>query len=478
MRDALVNLGPVQFGMVAFVLLALWCVAHRRVDHALAALAIYLGLLDGYVKLGTGSPYVTLARDVLVIAIAAGALLRSLSSGRPIPVPPLGGFVLAFSAVVLVQFVNPLGDRTTATSFAGLRQHLEFVPLFFLGYAFIRRESQLQKVMLILVVCASVGGVVSYVQSTLTPEQFASWGPGYRERVLGTGKFAGAPRLAYGDGGATAVRPFGLGSDVGGGAVLAALALPSLIALMMAARPALRLAIAPLALGITLAIGTSGTRAAIVTAVVSALAFGLIAAASKNAVRVFAGLAVSVLFTYGALTVLGSDNVTTKRSQSIAPTRVVSTFSQERGSSVRQFGDYVTQYPLGLGIGSTGAAAVAFGGSDASAEQFNSETEWNFLVIEVGLAGLVIFLVFNFRLMVLALVRIRRIPRPSLRLKLAALAAPLFGLLVAGFAGPTTASVPPAPYLWFVAGVLSYWLITAEHSPAAARSGARDRRAT
>lgn len=39
------------------------------------------------------------------------------------------------------------------------------------------------------------------------------------------------------------------------------------------------------------------------------------------------------------------------------------------------------------------------------------------------------------------------------------LAAPLFGLVAAGFAGPTTIAVPYGPFLWLVAGVLSYWLI-------------------
>lgn len=62
-----------------------------------------------------------------------------------------------------------------------------------------------------------------------------------------------------------------------------------------------------------------------------------------------------------------------------------------------------------------------------------------------------------------------------MRLQLAALAAPLFGLAVAGFAGVTTASVPPAPYFWFVAGVLSYWLVTAHRGSRAADASPRAR---
>ncbi|MDP1860080.1 MAG: hypothetical protein Q8K82_15500, partial [Gemmatimonadaceae bacterium] len=60
---------------------------------------------------------------------------------------------------------------------------------------------------------------------------------------------------------------------------------------------------------------------------------------------------------------------------------------------------------------------------------------------------------------------IRRIASQRLRWQLAALAAPMTGLLVQGFAGITTASVPAAPYFWFVAGILSYWLITRDRTP-------------
>lgn len=457
MSDGLVNLGPVAVAAVLFVLLAVWCFSHRRVDQSLAALGLYLGLLDGYLKLRTGSPFVTLARDVLVAAIAGGALLRAMNSQKPLPLPPLGGLVLAFSVVVLVELVNPAGPGLFVGT-AGVRQHLEFVPLFFLGYAFMRRETQIQKLIFILVLCAAAGGIVSYVQSTLTPQEFAQWGPGYSERILGTGTFAGAPRVAFDDAGGTTVRPFGLGSDLGGGAVAAALALPALMAMTMVAKASVRLWLVPLGIGIGLAIATSGTRAALVTVFVSAAAFAVIAAASRNALRVMAGLVIGAIIVYGAFEYLGPGNSTATRAQSIAPNKVLTTFSQERGSSVAKFGEYVSNYPLGLGVGTVGPAAEAL--TDRTIQVLNTETEWNFLVVEVGIVGLGLFLVINLRLMVLALTRIRRITDDRMRLQLAALAAPLFGLVVAGFAGPTTASVPPAPYFWFIAGVLSYWLVT------------------
>ena len=451
--------GVPAVGATAFLLLVAWCASHRRVDRALAGLGLYLGLLDGYVKLRTGSPVVTLGRDVLVAAIAGGVLLRALRSQQRLALPPLGGLVAAFGAIVFVELFNPSAEGGIASKVAGVRQHLEFVPLFFLGYAFVRRERQVQTLLLILVVCASAGGVVSLIQSQLTPAELAEWGPGYSERILGTGAFEGAPRVAFDDAGNTSVRPFGLGSDMGGGAVAAALALPALVALMMGASGWVRLATIPLSLGIALAIATSGTRAALITVFASALAFGVLVVASRNTMRIAAGLAVASAVVY--VVFASADNNTTERAKSITPTKVISTFNEERATSVAKFADYAVQYPLGVGVGSVGPAGAAFGAKKELAERFNIETEWNFLVLEVGLAGLAVFLALNLRLMFLALTRIRHIADPALRVNLAALAAPLFGLIVADFAGPTTASVPPAPYLWLVAGVLSFWLVTA-----------------
>ncbi len=463
--------GPAALAAAAFLLVAVWCVTHKRVDHTLVALALYLGLLDGYVKLRTGSSTVTLARDALVIAIAAGALLRTAQTGQRMFLPPLGGFVVAFSAVVLIEIANPSARGLTA-SLAGVRQHLEFVPLFFLGFAFVRTESQIRNTLLVLVFCAALGGVVSYVQSILTPEQLAGWGPGYRERVLGTGIFSGAGRTAFLADHAT-VRPFGLGSDMGAGAAAAALTLPGLVALLMARKGRARWAIAPAAVGLGLAVATSGSRTAIILVFVSLAAFALIAAASKNALKAAVGLTVGLVVICAAFAQLGPDTATAKRAQSITPTKALSTFSAERGKSVTAFGALAAEHPLGAGLGSVGPASGFH--HETTVAGLNSETEWNFLVIEVGIAGVLVYVAFLLRLSWLSLTRIRHVAQPSMRLYLAAFAAPICGMLVAGFSGPNTASVPYAPFLWLASGVLAYWLITAYRHVGVEPDGQRER---
>ena len=444
-------------GVAGFLLVVVWCLTHRRVDRTIAALALYLGLLDGYLKLRTGSSTLTLARDALVFAIAAGALLRAVSNQQRLLLPPLGGFVLAFTAVVLVEFANPTSRGLTA-SLAGMRQHLEFIPLFFLGYAFLRTEAQIRKALFVVVLCAAAGGVVSYIQSRLSPAQLAGWGAGYAQRIEGTGLFTGAAQVAFLSAG-KAVRPFGLGSEIGAGAVAAALALPGMVALLIVAKGWLRWSVAALSVGIGLAIATSGSRGALITVFVSLAAFGLIAAASKNALKAVAGLAIAAVLIYIAFLQLGPTAATVQRAQSVTPSSFFSTFSTERGASVLQLPTLASQHPLGVGLGTVGPASSV---SQAAAQDhgYNSETEWNFLVVEVGVAGLVVYVAFLLRLMWLSMRRIRHIPDPTMRLYLAALAAPIFGILAAGFGGPTSASSPTAPYLWLVSGVLAFWLVS------------------
>ena len=305
-------------GAAIFILTAVWCLTERRAERTLVVFALYVGLLDGYLKLRTGNREMTLARDVLLWAIAAGALWRAVQRGDSLRLPPLGLLVVAFVLVIITQLANP-SSPDPVQSFAGVRQHLEFVPLFFLGYALVRTPKALKALLLVLVLVAAVNGAVSYVQSTLTPAQLASWGPGYSERVYGTGIFLGAERLAT-DARGVHVRPFGLGSDAGAGAVIAALALPALIALLLTASGGLRLLLLGCAPAVALGISTSGSRAALVACAVSMLAFVSLAAVSRNALRAAIGAAVAVALMVGVMTQLGASNDTTRRAKSVLST--------------------------------------------------------------------------------------------------------------------------------------------------------------
>src|SRR5262249_9170155 len=155
-----------------------WMLLSERYEWTLVALMLYLGLADGYLKLSTGSSNVTLVRDLLLYAIAAGALIRMAVRRQAPTLPPLSGWVIAWLVVVGVQLANP-HDGTLLHSLASLRPHVEWIPLFFLGYLILRSRKRIRVFLVLLLVVASANGIVGLIQQNLTPQQLAGWGPGY-----------------------------------------------------------------------------------------------------------------------------------------------------------------------------------------------------------------------------------------------------------------------------------------------------------
>ncbi len=443
-----------------FVLLIVWCLAEPRTDRTLAVFALYIGLLDAYLKLSTGIGEFAIIRDVILWTIAAGALWRAADRGDQLGLPPLGGLVLAFALIVLAGLFNPAAPGLLQ-GLAGVRGNLEFIPLFFLAYAFLRSKGQLKGLLLILAICASASGIASYVQSTLTPQQFAAWGPGYSDQILGKGQYATSGRTEADEVGNPVVRPFGLGTDAGAGAVAAVAGLPALLALLLMGTTRARIFLMFLAPGILLGVATSGGRGAMIGVVISVGAFLAFAAVSRKALTGIFVVSVTALAFSGVYTELVQNQGTSERNKTIAPSRLISSYKELRLGSLRLAPRYAVEAPLGLGVGSVGSAAFnsvlgsekAGEGSRSDELPRNSETQWNYLLIETGVIGLAIYLVLIGRLLARAATGLRRISDIEIRVSLAALAAPLAALLVLGFSGTTSLLL-----VWPIAGVFSYWM--------------------
>ena len=450
----------------------LWFATTRHTQLALALLMLYLGLLDGYLKLATGSNLVTFVRDVLLYAIVAGLLVRATVQGKRLLLPPLSGWVIAFAVLVLIQIPNPHGG-TLFHSLAGVRQHLEFIPLFFLTFAFVRTAKALRVFVILLAVIAAANGVVGWLQFRETPQQFASWGPGYSQKVLGTGSFTGGGRdFANGTtGGGT--RPFGLGSDSGAGGLVGALALGGILALAsLTMHRRYLLFAAVMAGGTTLAIITSQDRGVVVASVVVLLAFLLLTATSRNRFTSLLGLALAVTVSvFVAQAIIGSVGSSGVRYQALSPTSLVQTTSKARGKSIAAIPHILVTYPFGAGLGVAGPAESAPGASPL-AGTLDAETEFSFLTDEIGIAGLVVYTGFVVTLLVLGVRYCRHEPDREARVLLAALIAPLGGILALFLSSAGSATVPTAPYVWAVGGIVSYWLVArpAERRRQASRS--------
>ncbi len=444
----------------------LWFACTRHTQLALALLMLYLGLLDGYLKLASSSNLVTFVRDVLLYAIVVGLLVRATVEGKPVPLPPLSGWVIAFVVLVLIQIPNPHGG-TLEHSLAGVRQHLEFVPLFFLAFAYVRSTKALRVFVILLAVIAAANGVAGWVQFRETPQQFAAWGPGYAQKILGTGAFSSSGRTFANGTTSGGTRPFGLGSDSAGGGMFGAIALGGILALAaLYTRARYRLFAVVMAAGATLAIITSQSRGVIVGSVIILLAFLLLTATARNRVTSLLGLALSVTVSVLVVqTVIGSVGSSGVRYQALSPTSLVQTTNQARGKSIAAIPHNLVTYPFGAGLGVAGPAATAPGASPLT-NNIDAETEFSFLIDETGIAGMLVYTGFVVGLLVLGIRRCRHEPDREARVLLAALIAPLSGLIALYFSSATSASVPQGPYVWAVGGIIAYWLVA---RPAARR---------
>jgi hypothetical protein len=398
-------------------------------------------------------------------AIVAGAIVRLLSRRRPLTFPPLTGWVIGFVALVAVEILNP-GGSGLSNSLAATRQHIEFVPLFFAGFAILTSTKRLRIFFLLLAGIATVNGLVSAYQTTLTPTQLADWGPGYSSFIFGTGNVSGRTFLT--SNGISSVRPFGLGSDVGFGGAVGLIAAPGILAVLgllgrrKAAVPAL-----VLAAGVVLAVVTSQGRAAVLGSVISVAALVLLGVTSRQSLRPLIAVGAVAAIAAALIPVIVADSATGTfdRYTYIAPKNAVDYAYTYRIDDLSLVPNYIREFPLGTGLGTIGPAA----GSRGVSARFNGETNFGFLVIELGLPGLLLLLAFSLRVIWLAVSRIRRLVNAETRLLLAGLTAPLVGILVSWIIGPALATPPFAPYFWFASGALAYWLSPAGRANAASR---------
>jgi len=436
---------------------AAWMFFSERYEWTLAVLVVYLGLLDGFLKLSTGSTVATLGRDVLLYAIAGGAFVRVVLRRRPLESPPLMLGVIAWVVICLVQVLNPVVP-SISHAFAGVRQHIEFVPLFFLGYAVMRSERRLMGLFWLLIIVAAVNGIVSLVQSSLTPAELAAWGPGYASEVFGTATQTGRTFLDSATG-VTHVRPPALGSDFGFGGIVGAMALPGALAIAMAGGKSRRY-IPFLGVCVVLAVVgvvTSQSRTAVLSAAIAVMAFLLLTVTSRRGLTAIVVAALLTLVTYfGLTTVFGGVTSGPNRYSSIAPTKVISTAVAARQGTVALIPTYLVDYPLGDGIGSVGPAGGSSVGGAVSSNGLDAESEPTFLIIELGIPGLLIMyalLLWGMRMGV----SLRVLAERRLQVALAALAAVFIAVCVGCFVGANTANSPTSPFIWLALGTFAYW---------------------
>jgi hypothetical protein len=454
-------------GVLAAAVSIVALVVSTRYEISVVVVILYLGLLEGYAKLGTGSHQAAAAlRDVLIVAICLGAGARILSSREKIRFPPLTGWVMAWIGVVAVEAFNPKTGSFLHV-IGGYSQQLEWVPFFFFAYALIRTRTRFRALILVMGVVALANGAVSAYQYRLSPHALAAWGPGYRELVLGVGEEGQKGGLAartFSSEGEARVRPPALGTDAGFGGGVGGIALPATLALLATGTLRRRWPVIFLSLGAILGIVTGLGRLQVVGSVLAVMAFiALSFSAGRRVTRPLAAIFLIIVLTVPVIAVLvaveGGGGFS--RYTSIEPENAVGSKDKKTGS-LEHIPAAIAEVPFGEGLGTVGAVAGLGGKTSHSTVEgkgLSAETEYNFIVDEVGLPGLVVWVAFTIRLLVLGVKSLRRVPDLEIRIYMAALFASFIALTIEGFSGPTTTSAALGPFFFMFAGLSSYWFL-------------------
>jgi hypothetical protein len=467
---------PEVLAVIAAVVAIVALMASGRLDITVALVVLYLGLLDGPAKLLFGAREATAAmQDVLIFAVGAGALMRIVARKERVRLPALCGWVFAWVAIVVMNAFNPRTEGILHT-LGGFRQELQYIPFFFFGYVLMRSKRRFRQFFVIIAVIALANGAVAAYQTGLSPAQLASWGPGYHNLIYSAEGAVGSPRL-YASEGEGRVRPPGLGSDQGFSGSVGEIALPCCLALLALSRRRRWIA-ALLCVGAMVAVVVGLARLSLVGAGLSVVAFAALTALSgrRFSRTVAALLTVMVLaIPAGAVVVSTLRSGTFSRYEKLGLNSETALHKESAWSKIPK---YVAAEPLGFGLGTAGPVG-GFGGRVTDLLEghgLTSETQYNVLVKELGLPGLILWPVLTLYVMFLIASRMRYVRDPDLTICLAGALATFFVLPIEAFTAFLSAGAAIGPYYWFAIGVAGYWFAGPGRARLGESSGGNDAR--
>jgi hypothetical protein len=450
------------FGVVLGILGVIALASISRLEVSVTLLALYLGMVDGPVKLLSASQAGSAVRDILIFAVSIGALLRLVSKRERLTAPPLAAWVAAFVGLVVIEAFNPK-TAGVIKIVGGYRQNLEWVPFFFFGYALIRSKERFRKMFIILGTLALVNGIVSTYQTKISVASLAGWGPGYSEKINGGGEEGGGVSARkYISEGVARVRPPGLGGDSGFGGAVGILALTGTLALMATAGKKRRWYAIVMCLGSLVAVLIGLSRLELVGAVIDVVAFiGLSLSAGERVLRPLRALAVIAVLALplGAIYVSSVGAGVFSRYESIEPNKIVQTSTTYKEKALALIPHYISQDPFGFGLATAGPAA-GFGGKTAGLLEghgITAETQYNFTEDELGGPGLVLWVALSLQILFLVFTRLPRIEDVDIRICLAAVFSIFIAHTIMGIRGAYMTSGASGAFFWFQIGIAAYW---------------------
>lgn len=443
-----------------FLLVLLPLIAWAASRDTERAIYVYIAWcwMDGTIRgVFDGSPVMAVARDLVLALIVIGWTMQRLgtSSTDRLRTPPGTLLVVLFIINALLQIFNPF-SLGLIQSLGGLKVHLSPIPLFFIGYDVIRRRGQVRSLLLFLTLATVVISLVSVLQY----EQGRDWTfahfPGTKEVISLNVNASAGSGLTSDD----TFKPPGTTTFGGGTATFAGFVFPLTFALMLLSKgqgftPRLRGLFGAVLFGFILTFFVNSVRSALVEAVLCVAACSLFVD-GRTRKRVLVGVGFCLVL--GMLGWGSSQAITHGGSSDRFGSLLANpqkALHDDRQTFFEQFGDIVTEAPMGVGLGRTGAVAGHFGTTsrDIGFTAF-SEAYLGNVIFEMGIIGAVLISCVALSLLRRGYAALRRLTDADDKVMAAALFSVLFTLVANFFVLPVLVGPPGSVLFWLLGAAL------------------------
>jgi O-antigen ligase/polysaccharide polymerase Wzy-like membrane protein len=377
-------------GLIALAGLGVLTAAFVSPRVGIAALLITAGI-DGFVKHAAATPLAYLLKDALLAALVAGVIVRA--GVRPLDRPRLRAgtlFVwLLYVAYLGTQLLHPSASFSGAL--AALRAHALFALLVPVGAYVLTTPRRIAAVGALVAAVVAVCGISALVQHLMGPA-WVALGPGFAKASLHYSTFTTARDQLVPGTVASSYRAYGTLVDPAAmGLTCAYGALAAIAGLGRARTWRARFGFAAATGAASLGLFLSQTRSAAVALAAGLVVLGLLSAGDRRTRPVvFAGLLLvglalpaGIALTHGTLI----ERFTGAGSVAYA--------AQTRDRSRTIVMDELPSYPLGHGLGSTGAGGMLRDDSGLSIDNVYVAT-----LYETGIPGLLAFAALQLALLV------------------------------------------------------------------------------
>ncbi|MDD3925678.1 MAG: hypothetical protein PHT33_03360 [bacterium] len=393
---------------------------------------------EGFIKHKMGYALLTYVfKDAIMLALMSVWLLKALTGRHgAYRRTPLDMTITLFTIVCLIQVFNP-NFENWIISIAGIKVHLVYVPLYYMGYYLLQDRlclTRLARLFAALVVIMGVYGIVQYLQG---PESVSNLGPSFAEIVRRDTWWAGTKHY---------FRPMSFAATGGLASSFYMIGFPFVALSAILSRQRWEKALWGVSLlALTVALVLTGVRSSLLTLMVAGILMSLIFSRRMLlplAIVIFIGIAVSMN--------LGGGQIGHRMASMSNPYQ---SFMTNRMRFITVVPELVANYPVGMGLARTGAAAGALSKFFPDYDRMTLDNYLSSMVFETSLLGASLILAVFLIILYQGAVIIRRSSGEARAVAMALYTVPL-SIFIAGFSGPTLTISPHNIYFWLSAGLL------------------------